>query len=213
MRTGRVGYACAHAIRDTVGSAAAPAARWRNWRRGSFMPTTLLQPLRESIALFNRQEAAAVQYFNPANARSGSRADVSSTSPPVSDSPAAPPAHASFEIGIFSCGPIGDIGTACGDTPRSRIVDQVGNRRLNTRSPFTSWRSRTHEEPQVERCEHKDDADIHHQSFPESVSEERKIYTDYNGYHHHRVEHPNYSSVHFSTTSRSSAVMRTHRSP
>jgi hypothetical protein len=52
----------------------------------------------------------------------------------------------------------------------------------------TSWRSRTHEEPQVESCEHQDDADIHHQSFPESISEEREIYTDYNGYHHYRVE-------------------------
>src|SRR5262245_2025541 len=36
-RTGRVGYACAFAIRDTAGSAAAPAARCRNCRRGSFM--------------------------------------------------------------------------------------------------------------------------------------------------------------------------------
>src|SRR5262245_65611967 len=36
-RTGRVGYACAHAIRDRAGSAAAPAARCRNVRRGSFI--------------------------------------------------------------------------------------------------------------------------------------------------------------------------------
>src|SRR5262245_43057080 len=34
--TGRVGKACAHATRETAGSAAAPAARCRNCRRGSF---------------------------------------------------------------------------------------------------------------------------------------------------------------------------------
>src|SRR5438552_9139352 len=37
MRTARVGYACALAIRETAGSAAAPAARCRNCRRGSFI--------------------------------------------------------------------------------------------------------------------------------------------------------------------------------
>jgi len=63
------------------------------------------------------------------------------------------------------------------------------------------WESRTHEKSQVESSEHQDDADIHHQSFPESISEERKIYADYNGCHHHRVEHPNYPSAHFSKTS------------
>src|SRR6516164_1686766 len=36
-RTGRVGYACAHATRDKAGSAAAPAARRKNFRRGSFI--------------------------------------------------------------------------------------------------------------------------------------------------------------------------------
>src|SRR5262245_36309481 len=37
MRTGRDGKVCSHAIRDTAGSAAAPAARCRNCRRGSFI--------------------------------------------------------------------------------------------------------------------------------------------------------------------------------
>src|SRR5262245_63198135 len=38
MRTGRAGYACAQAKRDTVGSAAAPAARCRKYLRwGSFI--------------------------------------------------------------------------------------------------------------------------------------------------------------------------------
>src|SRR5262249_12219032 len=37
MRTVRVGYDCAQAMRDTTGSAAAPAARCKNVRRGSFV--------------------------------------------------------------------------------------------------------------------------------------------------------------------------------
>src|SRR5262245_45944547 len=37
MRTGRVGYACAQANREMAGSAAAPAARCRKFRRGSFI--------------------------------------------------------------------------------------------------------------------------------------------------------------------------------
>src|SRR5262245_61901348 len=37
MRTGREGRSCARAIRDTHGSAATPAARCRNLRRGSVM--------------------------------------------------------------------------------------------------------------------------------------------------------------------------------
>src|SRR5262249_5535963 len=45
-RTGRSGYACALANRDTAGSAAAPAARCKNVRRGSFM---LNLPSRHSI--------------------------------------------------------------------------------------------------------------------------------------------------------------------
>jgi len=34
MRTDRVGYACAHAMRDIAGSATAPAARLKTRRRG-----------------------------------------------------------------------------------------------------------------------------------------------------------------------------------
>ncbi|MGH6878598.1 MAG: hypothetical protein ACREHV_14645, partial [Rhizomicrobium sp.] len=36
-------------------------------------------------------------------------------------------------------------------------------------------RSQTPEESQVESCEHQDNADIHYQPFPESVSEEHDI--------------------------------------
>src|SRR5262249_17434197 len=46
--------------------------------------------------------------------------------------------------------------------------------------PLRSWR---HEESQVESSEHQDNANIHYQSFPESVSKEHEIYTDYNGCH------------------------------
>jgi hypothetical protein len=49
-----------------------------------------------------------------------------------------------------------------------------------------SW---TREESEVESCEHQDNANIHCQPFPESVSKEHDIYTDYDGCHRHRVKH------------------------
>jgi hypothetical protein len=58
--------------------------------------------------------------------------------------------------------------------------------------PLTSQKSK------VERCEHQDDSDIHCQPFPESVSEEHEIYTDYDGCHRHRVKHVSHLSTHFS---------------
>jgi hypothetical protein len=45
------------------------------------------------------------------------------------------------------------------------------------------------EESPVESHEHQDNANIHDQPFPESVSEERNIYTDNNGCHHRRVKY------------------------
>src|SRR5579864_4732334 len=65
---------------------------------------------------------------------------------------------------------------------------------LNAIAPC-SW---TPEESQVESCEHQDNANIHCQPFPESVSEEREIYTDYDGCHRHHVKHDSYLSAHFS---------------
>src|SRR4029077_3732208 len=59
--------------------------------------------------------------------------------------------------------------------------------------PLRSWR---HEESQVESSEHQDNANIHDQPFPESVSEEHEIYTDYNGCHRQHVKHYSYPSVH-----------------
>ena len=57
------------------------------------------------------------------------------------------------------------------------------------------------EESEVESCEHQDNANIHCQPFPESVSEEHEIYTDYDGYHRHHVKHDSYLSAHFSLNS------------
>jgi hypothetical protein len=56
-----------------------------------------------------------------------------------------------------------------------------------------SW---TPEESQVESSKHQDNANIHHQPFPKSVSEEHKIYTDYNGRHRHPVKHASHLSAH-----------------
>ena len=55
------------------------------------------------------------------------------------------------------------------------------------------------EESQVESYEHQDNANIHCQPFPESVSEEHEIYTDYDGCHRHDVKHDSYLSAHFSS--------------
>src|SRR5579862_10951 len=57
------------------------------------------------------------------------------------------------------------------------------------------WRP---EESEVESREHQDNADIHRQPFPESVSEEHEIYADYDGGHRHHVEHDSYLSAHSS---------------
>jgi hypothetical protein len=54
------------------------------------------------------------------------------------------------------------------------------------------------EESQVESCEHQDNANIHCQPFPELVSEEHEIYTDYDGCHRHHVKHYSYLSAHVS---------------
>jgi hypothetical protein len=57
-----------------------------------------------------------------------------------------------------------------------------------------SW---TAQKSQVESSEDQDDANINNQTFPESVSEEREIYTDYHGYHRHHVKHDSDLSAHF----------------
>ena len=56
------------------------------------------------------------------------------------------------------------------------------------------------EESPVETCEHQDNTDVHCQAFPESVSEERKIYTDDSGCHRHCIKHDSYVSSYSSGT-------------
>jgi hypothetical protein len=58
-----------------------------------------------------------------------------------------------------------------------------------------SW---TPEESKVESSEHQDNANIHYQPFPEPISEEHEIYTDYDSDHRHHVKHDSYLSAHFS---------------
>src|ERR1039457_2761495 len=58
-----------------------------------------------------------------------------------------------------------------------------------------SW---TVEESQVESCEHQDNADVHRQAFPESVSEEREIHTDDDGRHCHYIKRDGDPPAHFS---------------
>jgi hypothetical protein len=70
-----------------------------------------------------------------------------------------------------------------------------------------SWQSWRSEESQIESCEHQDNADIHDQSFPESVSEEQDIYADYNGCHRYHVKHDSYLSAHFSAPKLAIAVL------
>jgi hypothetical protein len=51
------------------------------------------------------------------------------------------------------------------------------------------------EESQVESDEHQDNADICEQPLQESVSEEREIQTDYDGYHQHRIKYRGHPRV------------------
>jgi hypothetical protein len=53
------------------------------------------------------------------------------------------------------------------------------------------------EEPQVKSCKHQDNANIHCQPFPESIPEEREIYTNYDGRHRYHVKRDSYLSAHF----------------
>ena len=53
------------------------------------------------------------------------------------------------------------------------------------------------EESQIESCEYQNNANIHYQPFPDSVSEEHEIDTDYNGYHRGYVKYDSDVSAHF----------------
>jgi hypothetical protein len=57
-----------------------------------------------------------------------------------------------------------------------------------------SW---TFEEPEVEGGEYQDDADIHHQPFPEPVFEEQEIHRDDNGRQQHWIKYDSRLATHF----------------
>jgi hypothetical protein len=82
-------------------------------------------------------------------------------------------------------------------------ITQVAPLRIPATRPCgasDSWNthtSRCSAPPEFGR-EHQDNSNIHYQPFPESVSEEHEIYTDYDGDHCHHVKHDSYLSVHFS---------------
>jgi hypothetical protein len=63
------------------------------------------------------------------------------------------------------------------------MVSSQANREVELILTRAVARSRVPEKSQVESTEHQDNADIHHQAFPKSASEERQIYTDDNGCH------------------------------
>jgi len=54
------------------------------------------------------------------------------------------------------------------------------------------------EESEIESCEDQDNANVRCQAFPESVSEEREIHTDYDGYHCQHVKRDSDLSAHSS---------------
>jgi hypothetical protein len=58
----------------------------------------------------------------------------------------------------------------------------------------SSW---TLQESKVESYEHQDNSYIHHQPFPEPVSEKQEIHSNYNGCHQHDVKYHNYLFPHF----------------
>src|SRR5580704_9754963 len=56
--------------------------------------------------------------------------------------------------------------------------------------------SGTLQEPQIERPEHQDDSDVHHQPLPEPVSEEQNVHADHDGYQREHAEHDGSLSSH-----------------
>jgi len=73
------------------------------------------------------------------------------------------------------------------------------DRTIETKSAAVAPRSWASEESQIESREHQDNANVRYQPFPESVSEERDIQTNYDGYHCHDVNCDSDLFVHFSS--------------
>jgi hypothetical protein len=62
---------------------------------------------------------------------------------------------------------------------------------------WSRWpRSPTVQEPQIERPEHQDYSDVHHQPLPEPIPEEQDIQADYDGYQREHVKHDRCLSSH-----------------
>src|SRR5215471_21812659 len=66
----------------------------------------------------------------------------------------------------------------------------------NTATRFIRQRSLTLQEPQIERCEHQDYSDVHHQPFPEPVPEEQDVHADNDGDKREHVKHDDCLSFH-----------------
>src|SRR5215475_5984539 len=66
----------------------------------------------------------------------------------------------------------------------------------NTATRFIRKRPLTLQEPQIERCEHQDYSDVHHQPFPEPVPEEQDVHADNDGYQREHVKHDDCLSSH-----------------
>jgi hypothetical protein len=75
---------------------------------------------------------------------------------------------------------------------------QIAHAQSEHKGPVSVLVSWTPEESQVESCEHQDNANVHYQPFPESVSEEREIHTDYDGCHCHHIKRDSDLPAHFS---------------
>jgi len=57
-------------------------------------------------------------------------------------------------------------------------------------------RSWTLQEPQIERREHQDNSDVHHQPLPEPVPEEQDVHADHDGHHREHVDYDGCLSSH-----------------
>jgi hypothetical protein len=75
---------------------------------------------------------------------------------------------------------------------------RIASAQIGAKKGVVAPHSWTPEESQVASCEHQDNANIHCQPFPESVSEECEIHTDYDGCHCHHVQRDSDLPAHFS---------------
>jgi hypothetical protein len=85
-------------------------------------------------------------------------------------------------------------GVPASDTRRLLNRAQYQHRRYGGGAPkVRSW---TFQEPQIERPEHQDDPDVHHQPLPEPIPEEQDVHTDHDGYQREHVKHDGCLSSH-----------------